>query len=155
MSSGCSSAAPASAKARTRLNSRLSSASLTSPPAISSATSSPPPVPQLIRFLGFSIFLSLPLNFSISANSIENLKIKNKKFQLAEVVNQGQLVSDEIIINLLSKRLEASSAKGETGFILDGFPRTIRQAVNTSFSFIKILKKDIALLLLVQHIICA
>lgn len=66
--------------------------------------------------------------------------------QLAEVVNQGQLVSDEIIINLLSKRLEASSAKGETGFILDGFPRTIRQAVNTSFSFIKILKKYIALL---------
>lgn len=49
--------------------------------------------------------------------------------QLAEVVNQGKLVSDEIIINLLSKRLEASAAKGETGFILDGFPRTIRQAV--------------------------
>ncbi|XP_016649842.1 PREDICTED: LOW QUALITY PROTEIN: probable adenylate kinase 1, chloroplastic [Prunus mume] len=48
--------------------------------------------------------------------------------QLAEVVNQGKLVSDEIIINLLSKRLEASAAKGETGFILDGFPRTIRQA---------------------------
>ncbi|XP_061999700.1 probable adenylate kinase 6, chloroplastic [Rosa rugosa] len=48
--------------------------------------------------------------------------------QLEEVVNQGKLVSDEIIINLLSKRLEASSAKGETGFILDGFPRTIRQA---------------------------
>ncbi|KAL4621339.1 putative adenylate kinase 6, chloroplastic [Castanea sativa] len=48
--------------------------------------------------------------------------------QLAEIVNQGQLVSDEIIINLLSKRLEAGEAKGESGFILDGFPRTIRQA---------------------------
>ncbi|KAE7996891.1 hypothetical protein FH972_001573 [Carpinus fangiana] len=44
--------------------------------------------------------------------------------QLAEIVNQGKLVSDEIIINLLSKRLEG----GESGFILDGFPRTIRQA---------------------------
>jgi adenylate kinase len=43
-------------------------------------------------------------------------------------VNQGKLVSDEIIINLLSKRLEG----GESGFILDGFPRTIRQAVSTS-----------------------
>ncbi|KAI8016488.1 adenylate kinase [Camellia lanceoleosa] len=48
--------------------------------------------------------------------------------QLAEIVNQGKLVSEEIIINLLSKRLEAGEAKGESGFILDGFPRTIRQA---------------------------
>ncbi|THF99800.1 hypothetical protein TEA_001693 [Camellia sinensis var. sinensis] len=48
--------------------------------------------------------------------------------QLAEIVNQGKLVSDEIIINLLSKRLEAEEAKGQSGFILDGFPRTIRQA---------------------------
>ncbi|CAI9098099.1 OLC1v1034682C1 [Oldenlandia corymbosa var. corymbosa] len=48
--------------------------------------------------------------------------------QLAEIVNQGRLVSDEIIINLLSKRLEAGEGKGESGFILDGFPRTVRQA---------------------------
>ncbi|WOG91236.1 hypothetical protein DCAR_0310484 [Daucus carota subsp. sativus] len=48
--------------------------------------------------------------------------------QLAEIVNQGKLVSDEIIISLLSKRLEAGESKGESGFILDGFPRTIRQA---------------------------
>lgn len=48
--------------------------------------------------------------------------------QLSEIVNQGKLVSDEIIINLLSKRLEAGEAKGELGFILDGFPRTMRQA---------------------------
>lgn len=44
-------------------------------------------------------------------------------------MNQGQLVSDEIIIRLLSKRLEAGEAKGESGFILDGFPRTTKQAV--------------------------
>ncbi|KAF9676745.1 hypothetical protein SADUNF_Sadunf08G0034900 [Salix dunnii] len=48
--------------------------------------------------------------------------------QLKETVNQGKLVSDEIIISLLSKRLEAGEVKGESGFILDGFPRTIRQA---------------------------
>ncbi|XP_077220869.1 adenylate kinase 1, chloroplastic-like [Tasmannia lanceolata] len=48
--------------------------------------------------------------------------------QLAEIVNQGKLVSDEIIISLLSKRLENAEAMGESGFILDGFPRTIRQA---------------------------
>ncbi|XP_074275520.1 adenylate kinase 1, chloroplastic [Silene latifolia] len=48
--------------------------------------------------------------------------------QLADIVNKGQLVSDEIIISLLSKRLEVGETKGESGFILDGFPRTIRQA---------------------------
>lgn len=48
--------------------------------------------------------------------------------QLAEIVNHGKLVSDEIIISLLSKRLEVGEAKGESGFILDGFPRTVRQA---------------------------
>ncbi|KAK7279400.1 hypothetical protein RJT34_24451 [Clitoria ternatea] len=48
--------------------------------------------------------------------------------QLSEIVKQGQLVSDEIIISLLSKRLVAGEAKGELGFILDGFPRTINQA---------------------------
>lgn len=39
-------------------------------------------------------------------------------------------MSDEIIISLLSKRLAAGEAKGELGFILDGFPRTIKQAVS-------------------------
>ncbi|KAL0918386.1 hypothetical protein M5K25_010391 [Dendrobium thyrsiflorum] len=48
--------------------------------------------------------------------------------QLAEIVNKGKLLPDEVIIDLLSKRLESGEAKGESGFILDGFPRTIRQA---------------------------
>ncbi|OIV92145.1 hypothetical protein TanjilG_18719 [Lupinus angustifolius] len=47
---------------------------------------------------------------------------------LSEIVNQGKLVSDEIIISLLSVRLAAGEAKREPGFILDGFPRTIKQA---------------------------
>ncbi|KAH9303574.1 hypothetical protein KI387_007978, partial [Taxus chinensis] len=47
---------------------------------------------------------------------------------LASIVNNGKLVPDDIIVNLLSKRLEKSAAKGETGFILDGFPRTTNQA---------------------------
>ena len=58
--------------------------------------------------------------------------IKFTLWQLKEIVNQGKLVSDEIIIGLLSKRLEVGEAKGESGFLLDGFPRTIRQAVSAS-----------------------
>ncbi|KAF9595201.1 hypothetical protein IFM89_037787 [Coptis chinensis] len=48
--------------------------------------------------------------------------------KLAQIVNQGKLLSDEIIFSLLSKRLEAGEGKRQPGFILDGFPRTIRQA---------------------------
>ncbi|PIA32052.1 hypothetical protein AQUCO_04600016v1 [Aquilegia coerulea] len=48
--------------------------------------------------------------------------------ELAQIVNQGKLLSDEIIFRLLSKRLKAGEANGESGFILDGFPRTIKQA---------------------------
>lgn len=48
--------------------------------------------------------------------------------ELADIVNQGKLVSDKVIMNLLSKRLQQQEVNGESGFILDGFPRTIRQA---------------------------
>lgn len=48
--------------------------------------------------------------------------------QLKSLVNQGKLVSDDIILDLLSKRLRKASEAGETGFILDGFPRTRTQA---------------------------
>lgn len=62
---------------------------------------------------------------------LSDLQFPAPHLQLSEIVNQGKLVSDEIIMNLLSKRLADGEAKGESGFILDGFPRTINQAVST------------------------
>ncbi|KAL7221058.1 hypothetical protein ACSBR1_023086 [Camellia fascicularis] len=44
--------------------------------------------------------------------------------QISNAVNQGKLVPEDIIFGLLSKRLEEGYSKGETGFILDGIPRT-------------------------------
>jgi adenylate kinase len=41
-------------------------------------------------------------------------------------MNAGQLVPDEVVIGLVEERLQLPDAK--TGFILDGFPRTIAQA---------------------------
>ncbi|KAK8600159.1 hypothetical protein V6N13_060026 [Hibiscus sabdariffa] len=38
--------------------------------------------------------------------------------QLTEILNQGKLVSDEIIVSLLSKRLEAGEAKDESDLFL-------------------------------------
>jgi adenylate kinase len=46
--------------------------------------------------------------------------------QVQAVMDAGQLVSDDIMIALIGRRIDAST--GATGFVLDGFPRTVRQA---------------------------
>jgi adenylate kinase len=43
-----------------------------------------------------------------------------------EVMDRGDLVSDEIVNGIISERLDAEDCKA--GFVLDGFPRTIAQA---------------------------
>lgn len=43
------------------------------------------------------------------------------------IMNAGQLVPDDLMIDLIAKRIEQKDC--QKGFILDGFPRTIPQAV--------------------------
>jgi adenylate kinase len=43
-----------------------------------------------------------------------------------DIMERGQLVPDELVIGLIAERIDAE--KGGSGFILDGFPRTIAQA---------------------------
>jgi adenylate kinase len=47
--------------------------------------------------------------------------------QAKEVMDRGELVSDEIVIGMIESKLDANS--GAKGFIFDGFPRTAAQAV--------------------------
>ncbi|OGP64123.1 MAG: adenylate kinase [Deltaproteobacteria bacterium RBG_13_47_9] len=51
-------------------------------------------------------------------------------------MDQGQLVSDEVVIGIIDQRLRASDCN--PGFILDGFPRTIGQAEALQSILIKI-----------------
>ncbi len=46
--------------------------------------------------------------------------------RVAEVMDKGHLVTDEIVIDLIRERLRQGGAAG--GFIFDGFPRTLPQA---------------------------
>jgi adenylate kinase len=45
----------------------------------------------------------------------------------AEIMNRGDLVPDDIMIGIIQERLHKSDCS--TGFILDGFPRTVNQAI--------------------------
>ena len=42
------------------------------------------------------------------------------------VMDRGELVGDDVMIGIVRERLERSDAMG--GFVLDGFPRTVKQA---------------------------
>ena len=45
---------------------------------------------------------------------------------VADVMDKGNLVTDEIVIGLIREKLETGGAAG--GYIFDGFPRTLAQA---------------------------
>eukprot|EP00127_Corallochytrium_limacisporum_P000166 Clim_evm27s6 gene=Clim_evmTU27s6 len=59
------------------------------------------------------------LRAAVAAKTEIGLKAK-------EVMEKGQLVSDEIVLGLIKENLSRPECK--TGFLLDGFPRTINQA---------------------------
>lgn len=54
----------------------------------------------------------------------------------AEYINDGKLVPDEVIVRVVKERLTKPDV--EKGFILDGFPRTVKQAEALTQTGIKI-----------------
>ena len=46
--------------------------------------------------------------------------------QVKEIISQGNLVSDEIVAQIIEKKL--SENMDSAGFLFDGYPRTVRQA---------------------------
>jgi adenylate kinase len=60
----------------------------------------------------------------IFRNEIKNVTNLGKKVKL--YVSKGELVPDEIVIEVVKNRLNENDC--EQGFILDGYPRTVNQA---------------------------
>lgn len=56
--------------------------------------------------------------------------------KVTKFVNSGELVPDEIVVEVVNSRLAKSDAKD--GFILDGFPRTVNQAEELNKAFARL-----------------
>ena len=85
---------------------------------------------------------------SISTGNILREAIKNNTplgQQAKDYMDAGQLVPDDLVINLLEERIAKRDCR--SGFILDGFPRTIPQAEALD----KVAKIDCAMLIDVPY----
>ena len=47
--------------------------------------------------------------------------------KMSSIMSKGELVPDEVVIEMIAKKID--SAKGTSGFLFDGFPRTVAQTV--------------------------
>lgn len=46
--------------------------------------------------------------------------------KMSSIMSKGELVPDEVVIEMIAKKIDSS--KGQSGFLFDGFPRTVAQA---------------------------
>jgi adenylate kinase len=47
--------------------------------------------------------------------------------KMSTIMSKGELVPDEVVIEMIAARIDAT--KGFTGFLFDGFPRTVAQTI--------------------------
>lgn len=47
--------------------------------------------------------------------------------KMSSIMSKGELVPDEVVIEMIAKKIDTT--KGSTGFLFDGFPRTVAQTV--------------------------
>jgi adenylate kinase len=48
--------------------------------------------------------------------------------KMSQIMSKGELVPDEVVIEMIANKIDNS--KGQSGFLFDGFPRTVAQTVS-------------------------
>ena len=86
-----------------------------------------------------SKFISNKFNLhQLSTGELLRIEIKNKTplgSKISSIINSGDLVSDDIVTNLIEKYVSQNTFKNR--LIFDGYPRNLNQAINLD----KLLKK--------------
>lgn len=67
--------------------------------------------------------------------------------EITKKISKGEFVNDEIVLDLLIKRLEMSDC--DDGYILDGFPRNLKQAELYN-NYLKSKNKDLGIAILIN-----
>ena len=83
----------------------------------------------------------------ISTGDLLRAEVAKGNEEIKELISNGKLVSDDIVLNLLKNRIMESDCNN--GYILDGFPRNVDQAV----AYDKILEelgKDIGIVIILD-----
>lgn len=77
-------------------------------------------------------FLKDKLNYDhLSTGDLLRAEIKSNSElgqQVQSVINSGNLVSDDIILNIIKKNINGLKSSNKSGIMFDGFPRTTEQA---------------------------
>lgn len=102
---------------------------------------------QAIKIVGKFGIIHLSTGAMLRAAIGENNNLGKKAKEFMDV---GQLVPDELLLNMMENRLQHKDCKN--GYLLDGFPRTIPQAeglelilkkINQSINYVISLKVDV------------
>jgi adenylate kinase len=70
--------------------------------------------------------------------------------KMGTIMSKGELVPDEIVIEMIAAKIDKT--KGSSGFLFDGFPRTVSQTIELEKMLgVRGMKIDLMLVLEVEH----
>lgn len=80
---------------------------------------------QSVRLAGKFNLLHLSTGDMLRAEIADGTELGKK---MSQIMSKGDLVPDEVVIEMIAHKIDNS--KGQSGFLFDGFPRTVTQTIS-------------------------